>query len=177
MTVVTERTLLWARRSAVYTLSQRGMSTEGLRTKMFERAMRKYEGITEEEARTLADAAIAFCEEHRFLDDVAFAEFKVVDGVRKGHSVRKIAMTLSEKGIGRHHAETAVSAVEDMQAALNLARKKGYGPWRRQEADQKRLAKEASAFARNGFSSGMAWKLIRMSIEEVEEYEIEGLAG
>lgn len=171
MTVVTDRSLLWAKRSAVYTLSQRGMSTEGLRAKMYERAMRKYEGITPDEGHQLADFAIAFCEEHKFLNDEVFAEYRVLEGVRKGHSSRKIAMTLSDKGIGREQAQEAVSEVEDLDAALNLARKKGYGPWRRNEPDQKRVAKEASAFARNGFSSGITWKVIRMTMEEVEERE------
>lgn len=170
MTVITDRSLLWAKRSAVYTLSQRGMSTEGLRAKMFERAMRKYEGITEEEGRHLADYAIAFCADNKFLNDEAFAEYRVLEGVRKGHSSRKIAMTLSDKGIAREHAQEAVSEVEDLEAALNLARKKGYGPWRRHEPDQKRFAKEASAFARNGFASGITWKVIRMQLEEVAEF-------
>jgi SOS response regulatory protein OraA/RecX len=35
------------------------------------------------------------------------------------------------------------------------------------------LVKEVSAFARNGFSSEMAWRVIRMSIEDVEEMEAE----
>jgi regulatory protein len=121
----------------------------------------------------LADAAVTFCKENGFLNDELFAEYRVAEGVRKGHSKRKIAMTLADKGIGREDAQTAISEVEDIEAAMNLARKKGYGPWRRNEADQKRLVKEVSAFARNGFSSEMAWRVIRMSIEDVEEMEAE----
>jgi regulatory protein len=171
--IVNDKSLLWAKRSAVYTLSQRAVSTEALRKKIIERASRKYEGIEEAEARQLADAAVTFCKENGFLNDELFAEYRVAEGVRKGHSKRKIAMTLADKGIGREDAQTAVSEVEDIEAAMNLARKKGYGPWRRNEADQKRLVKEVSAFARNGFSSEMAWRVIRMSIEDVEEMEAE----
>jgi regulatory protein len=169
MTIVNDKRILWAKRSAVYTLSQRAVSTEALRRKIFERASRKYEGIEESEASQLADAAIAFCSENGFLNDELFAEYRVAEGVRKGHSKRKIAMSLSDKGIGREDARNAVSEVEDMEAALNLARKKGYGPWRRGEADQKRIAKEAAAFARNGFSSEITWKIVRMTSEDVEE--------
>ena len=168
MTFVSEKSTLWAKRSAVYTLSQRAVSTEALRKKIIERAGRKYEGIEQDEARQLADAAVAFCTEHGFLNDSLFVEYRVAEGVRKGHSKRKIAMTLKDKGIEREGAEVAVSDVEDMEAAINLARKKGYGPWRRIEADQKRLVKEVSAFARNGFSSGIAWKVIRMSEDDVD---------
>jgi Uncharacterized protein conserved in bacteria len=171
MTVVNEKSILWAKRSAVYTLSQRAVTTEALRKKIIERAGRKFENIEEVEARTLADAAITFCTENGFLNDELFAEYRVAEGVRKGHSKRKIAMNLADKGIAREDAQSAVSELEDMEAALNLARKKGYGPWRRAEADQKRLVKEVSAFARNGFSSELAWRVIRMSMEDVEDLE------
>jgi Uncharacterized protein conserved in bacteria len=166
---VNDKSILWAKRSAVNTLSQRAVSTEALRKKIFERAGRKYEGIDEAEASSLADAAVAFCQEHGFLNDELFAEYRVAEGVRKGHSKRKIAMTLADKGIAREDAQNAISNVEDIDAAINLARKKGYGPWRKVEADQKRLMKEVSAFARNGFSSEMAWKVIKMSIDDLEE--------
>jgi Uncharacterized protein conserved in bacteria len=170
MTVVNEKSILWAKRSAVYTLSQRAVSTEALRKKIVERAGRKFENIEEAEARALADAAITFCTENGFLNDELFAEYRVAEGVRKGHSKRKIAMNLADKGIAREDAQSAVSELEDMEAALNLARKKGYGPWRRVEADQKRIAKEAAAFARNGFSSEITWKVIRMPESDVDEH-------
>lgn len=170
---INDKRILWAKRSAVYTLSQRAVSTEALRKKIIERASRKYDGIEEAEAQQLADAAVAFCKDNGFLNDELFAEYRVAEGVRKGHSKRKIAMTLADKGIAREDAQVAVSEIEDIEAAINLARKKAYGPWRRVEADQKRLVKEVSAFARNGFSSEMAWRVIRMSIEDVEELEAE----
>jgi regulatory protein len=166
---VNDMSILWAKRSAVNTLSQRAVSTEALRKKIQERASRKYEGIEEGEAHQLADAAVAFCKDNGFLNDELFAEYRVAEGVRKGHSKRRIAMTLADKGIGREEARIAVSEMEDIDAAMNLARKKGYGPWRRAEPDQKRLVKEVSAFARNGFSSEMAWRVIRMTEEDVEE--------
>lgn len=171
--IVNDRSILWAKRSAVNTLSQRAVSTEALRKKIIERASRKYDGIEEAEAQQLAEVAVAFCKDNGFLNDELFAEYRVAEGVRKGHSKRKIAMTLADKGIAREDAQVAVSEIEDIEAAINLARKKGYGPWRRAEADQKRLVKEVSAFARNGFSSEMAWRVIRMSIEDVEDLEAE----
>ena len=169
MTFVNEKSILWAKRSAVHTLSQRAVSTEALRKKIMERACRRYEGIEPEEAAELAEAAVSFCIGQGFLNDALFAEYRVSEGVRKGHSKRKIAMTLKDKGIEREDARQAVSEVEDIESAVNLARKKGYGPWRRVESDQKRLVKEVSAFARNGFSSEIAWKVIRMTVEDAED--------
>lgn len=168
---VTERSMLWAKRSAVYTLSQRAVATEALRAKIVERAGRKYEGIERDEAEQLAATAIEFCKSNGFLDDASFAEYRVAEGVRKGHSRRKIEMTLSDKGVGREDVVQAAEAVDDMEAAMNLARKKGYGPFRRGEADQKRVAKEAAAFARNGFSSEITWKVVRMLPDEVDDID------
>lgn len=167
---MTDRSRLWARRSAVYTLSQRAVSTEALRKKIVERAVRKYEGIEMADAERLASCAVDFCRENGFLDDQSFAEYRVAEGVRKGHSRRKIEATLSDKGIAREGVAEAVVAVDDMEAALNLARKKGYGPYRRVDADQKRLAKEAAALARNGFSSDVTWKVVCMSPEDLEDF-------
>jgi regulatory protein len=166
---VTDRSLLWAKRSAVYTLSQRAVSTEALRKKIVERAGRKYEGIEAFDAEQLAAAAVAFCTANGFLDDQSFAEYRVAEGVRKGHSRRKIEMALADKGVDRDDAAGAVLDVDDMESGMNLAQKKGYGPFRRGDADQKRIAKEAAAFARNGFSSEITWKIVRMSPDDLEE--------
>jgi regulatory protein len=166
---VTDRSLLWAKRSAIYTLSQRAVSTEALRKKIIERAGRKYDGIDRSEAEQLAAAAVAFCNDNGFLDDKSFAEYRVAEGIRKGHSRRKIEMALTDKGFAREDAAGAVVAVDDMDSAMNLALKKGYGPFRRGVADQKRVAKEAAAFARNGFSSEITWKIVRMSPEDIRD--------
>lgn len=166
---VTEKSILWAKRSAVYTLSQRAVSTEALRAKIIQRAGRKYEGIERGEAERLAAVAVAFCKENGFLDDQSFAEYRVAEGVRKGHSRRKIEMTLADKGVGREDALHAAEGVDDFSTAMNLARKKGYGPFRRGEADQKRIAKEAAAFARNGFSYEITWRIVRMLPDELGE--------
>ncbi|WP_327210624.1 regulatory protein RecX [Rhizobium leguminosarum] len=164
---ITDRSLLWAKRSAIYTLSQRSVSTEALRKKIVERAVRKYDGIEPSEAEKLAAAAVAFCTDNGFLDDQSFAEYRVAEGVRKGHSRRKIEMTLADKGVARDDAAGAVIDVDDVESAMNLAQKKGYGPFRRGDADQKRIAREAAAFARNGFSSEITWKIVRMSPDDL----------
>ncbi|MNY73064.1 hypothetical protein D3C86_2117510 [compost metagenome] len=49
-----------------------------------------------------------------------------------------------------------------------FARKRGFGPFRRGELDDKRKAKELSAFARNGFGFGIGRKVFEMSLGEAE---------
>ena len=173
MSHVTEKSVLWAKRSAVYTLSQRAVTTAALRKKIVERAVRKYEGIEDVEAEALADAAVDFCSANGFLNDALYSEYRVAEGVRKGHSKSKISMTLADKGIDRADAADAVGELDDLQAAINLARRKGYGPWRRVEPDQKRMAKEFSAFARLGFSSSIAWRVIKADESDLVDSQLE----
>ena len=69
-------------------------------------------------------------------------------------------------------AETATEALQEANdeiAAIAFARKRAFGPYRRALLDEKRLTKEMSAFARNGFSFELARKIIDMHKEEAEE--------
>jgi regulatory protein len=53
-------------------------------------------------------------------------------------------------------------------AAVAFARKRGFGPYRRHALDDKRLAKEFSAFARNGFSFELAKAVLDMDADEAD---------
>ena len=63
----------------------------------------------------------------------------------------------------------ALEDTDDFRAALVFARKRAFGPFRRVELDEKRKAKEFSAFARNGFSFEFGTRIMNMSFEEAEE--------
>ncbi len=103
------------------------------------------------------------------LDDVAYAEISTRSAVRSGKSKKAIAFKLASKGI---HSETVVAAVEevdDLHAAVIFARKRGFGPFRRGDLDEKRKSKELSAFARNGFSFAVGKKVFDMERHDAEE--------
>lgn len=165
----TPRMIAWVKNSCLYRLNQRMMTEHALSEALRRKALSKFEGISAELARTIADAGIAFCHEHHFLDDRAFAEIKAASGNRAGHSKRRISRDLGQKGVDRSLIDAAVTDMDDRAAAIHYARKRGFGPFRKDELDERRKAKELSAFARNGFSFELAQKIIYSQLNDLDD--------
>jgi regulatory protein len=119
--------------------------------------------------KALADSAVKFAYDQKALDDVAYAAVSTRSAVRGGKSRRMIAQRLSSKGITTEIAQTALENTDDLFAAVVLARKRGFGPFRRAELDEKRKGKELSAFARAGFSFDIGKRVLGMAFEDAEE--------
>jgi regulatory protein len=164
----TARMLSWVRNSALYRLNQKMMTEHELFTALRKKALSKFEGIAPELATRLARAGIDFCNEHRLLDDRTYAEMKTASAARSGHSRRRIARDLKTKGVEPALIETAVGELDDLASALNYARRRAFGPFRKVPLDEKRKAKEFGAFARNGYSAGVAGKVITLPLDELE---------
>src|SRR5690606_2952551 len=126
------------------------------------KARQKFEGISAGQVGALAVAAVTIGHELRALDDVAYAEIATRSGMRGGRSRRAIAQRLAVKGIDRETAERALEATDDLLAAVLFARKRAFGPFRKADLDEKRMAKELSAFARGGFSFGLGKRVFGM---------------
>ena len=164
----TSRMLSWARNSALYRLEQRMMTEKQLRDAIMRKARVKFETISAAQVRALGDFAVRFAYDIKALDDTAFAEITVRSGQRSGKSKRGLAQKLQLKGVDRETAAVALQETDDLIAAINFARKRAFGPFRRVEFDEKRKAKEFSAFARNGFSFEIGSKVMSMTTEEAE---------
>ncbi|MFK3691615.1 recombination regulator RecX [Agrobacterium tumefaciens] len=164
----TSRMLSWARNSALYRLEQRMMTEKQLRDAIMRKARVKFETISTAQVRALGDFAVRFAYDIKALDDTAFAEITVRSGQRSGKSKRGLAQKLQLKGVDRETAAVALQETDDLIAAINFARKRAFGPFRRVEFDEKRKAKEFSAFARNGFSFEIGSKVMSMTTEEAE---------
>ncbi len=108
------------------------------------------------------------------LDDSAYAEISTRSAVRGGKSKRAIARKLTAKGVSSDKVEAALGEADDLYSAAIFARKRAFGPFRRVELDDKRKAKELSAFARNGFSFDIGRKVFEMSFEDAEEVILAG---
>jgi regulatory protein len=162
--------LSWARNSTIYRLSQRMMTEKQLFDAIGRKARKKFDGIGAEQVKALADFAVAFAHQQKALDDAAYAEVSIRTAVRSGKSKRAIAVRLSTKGVDSETAATALEEADDLVAAIIFARKRGFGPFRRAEdADEKRTAKELSAFARNGFSFEIGKRVFGMPLEEAQD--------
>lgn len=165
----TARMMSWVRNSTIYRLERRMMTEKQLFDAIARKSKEKFEDITPEQTQALADAAVKFAYDIKALDDVAFAEMTTRSSIRGGRSKRAIAQKLSVKGISKEIAAHALTDTDDLYSAVIMARKRRFGPFRREEPDEKRMQKEISAFARNGYSFDIANRVYRMSVEDAEE--------
>jgi regulatory protein len=167
--IPTPRMLSWARNSTIYRLERRMMTEKQLSDAITKKAKTKFEGITEAQVKAVAASAVKFAYDNKALDDVVFASVSTRTAVRSGKSKRAIAQKLSAKGVARDTVEAAVEDADDLVAAVIFARKRGFGPFRRGDLDEKRKPKELSAFARNGFAFAIGKAVFDMSIADAED--------
>ncbi|MBY5646083.1 recombination regulator RecX [Rhizobium leguminosarum] len=172
--IPTSRMLSWARNSAIYRLERRMMTEKQLFDAITRKAKEKFEGISAAQLKAIADFAVKFAYDNKVLDDSAYAEISTRSAVRGGKSKRAIAQKLAAKGVSSDKVEAALKGADDLYAAAIFARKRAFGPFRRVELDEKRKAKELSAFARNGFSFDIGRKVFEMSVEDAEEVILAG---
>ncbi len=164
----TPRMLAWAKNSSLYRLNRRMMTEHELFEALRRKALTKFEGLEEEQARLLARHGVDFCKEHGFLNDRVYAEVKIGSATRSGRSRRRIARDLGLKGVARPLIDEALEEVDDLKSAIAFARKRAFGPFRKVEADEKRRMKEFAAFARNGFSASVARRVLELREDELD---------
>ncbi|MFF0947535.1 recombination regulator RecX [Rhizobium leguminosarum] len=172
--IPTSRMLSWARNSAIYRLERRMMTEKQLFDAISRKAKEKFEDISAAQLKAIADFAVKFAYDNKVLDDSAYAEISTRSAVRGGKSKRAIAQKLAAKGVSSDKVEAALEEADDLYAAAIFARKRAFGPFRRVELDEKRKAKELSAFARNGFSFDIGRKVFDMSFEDAKEVILAG---
>lgn len=165
----TPRMFSWARNSTIYRIERRMHTEKQLFDAISRKAREKFEDITDTQVRALADSAVKFAYDNKALDDKAFAEISSRSGMRSGRSRRAVAQKLSQKGVAKETAATAVAEMDDLYAAVVLARKRAFGPFRKVELDDKRKAKELSAFGRAGFGFDLGKTVFTMTREEAED--------
>ncbi len=163
------RMLSWARNSTIYRIERRMHTERQLFDAIARKAREKFEGISDGQVRALADFAVKFAYDNKALDDRAYAEAASRSGMRSGRSRRAVARKLSQKGIAGDTAAAAAAEIDDLLAALVLARKRAFGPFRKVALDEKRKAKEFSAFTRGGFGFDVTRQVLSMSRDEAEE--------
>lgn len=165
----TPRMLTWAKNSTIYRLGRQMLTEKQLSDAIRRKAKEKFEGITEPQIRACAEFAVKFAYDNNALDDTSYAEVATRSSVRSGRSKRAIAQRLAIKGIARETAAAALEEADDLYAAVVLARKRAFGPFRKVDLDEKRQAKELSAFARGGFAFDLAKRVFGISLEDAEE--------
>src|SRR5258706_8860456 len=95
-----------------------------------------------------------------YVDDAAYARGKSASLLRRGYGMRRVRQALSAAGIGEEHRDAArAGEAEQRRAALNLARKRGFGPFGGEPLDRARREKQIAAMLRAGHSLDSARQL------------------
>lgn len=158
----------WLSRAAIHYLSQRSASADQLRQVLARKVPRRMPEATEDEVAGLVDAVVRQCQEAGYINDAAYAEGKVASGSRRGLSRRRLGQALAAKGVEEELIRTAVADVDDARAAVIFAKRRRLGPWRTREVENA-LMKDVAAMARGGFSSELAFRTCKLSLEAAEE--------
>jgi len=130
------------------------------------RELKRDEEADEAELLGWIPEVVAKCQRLGYLDDARFARDKAKTLRRRGASTRKIRAALKQRGVGGEHIDASLEEEEgdaELQAARAYARRRRFGPWRRDEADAERRRKELAAMARAGFGYGVAKRVLDAS--------------
>ena len=136
-------------------------------------------GFTKDEEPDL-DRLIATFVERGYVDDEAYGRAKAGDLVARGYGARRVDQALRSAGIDedlRHSLEPGEA--QKRQAALVLARKRGFGPFGQQtdmgpEEARKLREKRLAALVRAGHDFDIARRIVEArTVEELEEWVAE----
>lgn len=113
--------------------------------------------------------------EDRYVDDAAYARGKAASLLRRGYGARRVGQALHAAGVGEEVREDALPGEgRQRDAALALARKRGFGPFGAERLDSARRQKQLAAMVRAGHSFEQARTLVDApDIAAAEEWAAE----
>ncbi|MDE1900411.1 MAG: regulatory protein RecX [Alphaproteobacteria bacterium] len=128
----------------------------------------------QQELRSAIETIIALHKRTGILNDTAFAEMRVHSLRRQGRSRRVIEQKLMTKGVARDTIKAALAGHDDdadpreieRQAALTLARRRKWGPFRKKPVDVEARRKDFAALARAGFSADIVRAVLDYDFED-----------
>ncbi|MDF1747460.1 MAG: RecX family transcriptional regulator [Alphaproteobacteria bacterium] len=166
---------------ALHYLERYASSAENLRRVLMRRVQRSAQlHDTDSQAGAEAvDALILRYQSSGLLDDTAYAVGRSVSLHRQGKSTRAIQQTLSVKGVDGDTVGAALEALKeevgpdlDLRAAVQYARRRRLGPWRREGREDVR-EKDLAALGRQGFGYDIARHVIEAETPGQLEEELD----
>ena len=158
-------------KSALFYLERYASSSENLRRVLMRKvdASAKAHGTDPEEGARFVAALIERYQRAGLLNDTAYAEARVAGLHRRGLSDRAIAMKLRQKGVPGDLIDKALEDLREemradgtdanLQAALNYAKRRRIGPFRK-SARQENRDRDLAALGRQGFDYETARKVL-----------------
>jgi regulatory protein len=173
-----EPTPRWLRDQALRYLDRFATTTQKMHTHLFKKsqpALALFE-LDEAELHLTIDTEIAKLVASGFMNDREYAASKARIMVKQGKSLNQIRRKLMDLEVPDDIQEAAISGLGedregiDFAAAALYARKRKFGPYKSEDTRQARWEKEMSSLARNGFSYGIASRVLAMeTVESIED--------
>ena len=166
---------------ALHYLERYASSAENLRRVLMRRVLRSAQlhGTDSQALAESVDDLIQRYQASGLLDDTAYALGRSASLHRQGKSTRAIQQTLSVKGVDGDTVGIALDALReevgpdlDLRAAVQYARRRRLGPWRRDGREEAR-EKDLAALGRQGFGYDIARHVIEAATSQQLEDELE----
>ncbi len=166
-------------RAAFHYLGRYASSVANLETILIRKVRRRNPENTlpSDEQKIWLQEVVQKCVRLGLVDDQSYCRMKVASMHRSGKARHFIAQTLRHKGVAQDIIDHALETLNeeeggraDHTAAIAFARKRRFGPYRRNEGDVDRLRKELASFARAGHPYALAKQIIEASsLQELNE--------
>ncbi len=158
----------YLRNAALWYLARYASSAAHLRRLLLVKVERSVRAHGTDRSRGAAEVArlIEKFLDRGLLDDGRYAEGRARALFRRGGSARAIRAALARKGVAKDLIERGLAALRDeasepeLAAALVYARRRGLGPFRREEERALRRARDLAALVRRGFAHDLARRVI-----------------
>jgi regulatory protein len=120
------------------------------------------EGLPPPDPAAVADRMVVL----GYVNDAAFAEARARGLQRRGMGAGRVRASLSAYGVGSDESAAALSDLEPVQAAIDFARRKRFGPFGPPVTDPKARQRQMGAMARAGHPPRLARDILMARTEE-----------
>ena len=164
-------------RAARRYLERHASSAETLRRVLMRRVQRsaRFHGTDPKDGTRTVNGLIARYRRAGLLDDAAYAATRAAGLHRRGKSARAIRQALAVEGVAKDMVERALDDLRadiggetDLAAAVNYARRRRIGPWRRAGREEE-WEKDLAALGRQGFGYDIARRVIEAESPDLLE--------
>lgn len=120
-------------------------------------------GWADEETPADIDELVADMARLGYVDDEAFAQSRARSMARRGLGARRVSATLQEHGISADIRAAILDDHDALQAAMDFARRKRFGPFGPPTDDPRIRQRQLASFARAGHPMEIALRILRAS--------------
>ncbi len=130
--------------------------------------------VLKENSKKWISEIIDSCVKQKLIDDTLYAQNRMKSFLNSGNSVSKAKNKLRAKGVPLEIIEEVVTSIykkrpdANIVSAIKYVKRRRFGPFRIRERKENAKQKEFAAMARAGYSYSESAKVLKASLEELE---------